>query len=182
MIMKIIHVLALSVALLTGSTSSLTAQGIRNGIDERNSAFQLGMREGLSDARNYRPSQPSQQFRRGPDRRDFMTGYNRGYQIGVSERARGWNQDRDQRDYRPDPYRSTGYGGFLATARQTGYQDGLNDGARDRRFGAFRPTVGVNFRNADRGFDSRYLTRNQYQQQYRVGYEQGYRYAFRGMR
>lgn len=183
--MKITHVLALAVALLASSPTRVASQvryddwGLRN-VDVRSVAYQAGLREGRFDARQNRPSDPSDTWRRGRERRDFIAGYNRGYQLGLSDRNRGWDRDRDDRDYRDYGYRSTNFGSFLASARHTGYLDGLNDGNRDRRLGLFRLTLGVNFRNADRGFDSRYLSRNQYQQQYRVGYEQGYRNGFRG--
>jgi hypothetical protein len=87
-------------------------------------------------------------------------------------------QDRDDDRYRRydrDDYR---YGGF-SRARRFGYDDGFEDGARDRRTGhSFRPAYSRNFRHADRGFDWRFANRYEYREAYRASYEEGYRRGY----
>src|SRR5229473_7544955 len=62
-----------------------------------------------------------------------------------------------------------------ADARQYGYQDGYNDGLRDRQTGhSFRPTHDDNYRDANRGWDSRMVSSNDYKYAYRQAYSNGY--------
>ena len=57
-------------------------------------------------------------------------------------------------------------------ARQYGYQDGINDGSRDRRTGhSNRPTQDSNYKHADHGYSSSYGDKNYYKQSYRQAYE-----------
>lgn len=70
-------------------------------------------------------------------------------------------------------------GGSFASGRLFGYEDGLCDGAHDRRTGySFRPTNSDNYKNADRGFTSTLGSKEQYSQTYRQGYAQGYRRGY----
>ena len=71
----------------------------------------------------------------------------------------------------------------MQSARQYGYQDGLNDCANDRQTGhSFRPTQDDNFRNADRGYSSSLGNKDQYKQLYRQAYQQGYQQGYNGNR
>src|SRR5260221_3043325 len=64
-------------------------------------------------------------------------------------------------------------------ARQFGYDDGLSDGANDRRSGySFRPDHYDSYKNADRGCPSRIGNKDDYRQTYRQGYQQGYRRGY----
>jgi len=73
-----------------------------------------------------------------------------------------------------------GYGGNGSNAaRQYGYQDGINDGARDRRTGhSNRPTQDSNYKHADRGYSSLYGNKDYYKQAYRQAYENGYQQGY----
>ena len=73
-----------------------------------------------------------------------------------------------------------GYGGYGGSAaRQYGYQDGINDGARDRRTGhSNRPTQDGNYKHADRGYNSSYGNKDYYKQAYRQAYENGYQQGY----
>ncbi len=67
----------------------------------------------------------------------------------------------------------------LSAARQYGYQDGMNDGARDRRTGhSNRPTQDSNYKHADRGYSSSYGNKDYYKQAYRQAYENGYQQGY----
>ena len=80
------------------------------------------------------------------------------------------------------------YGGgynYGDTARRFGFEDGLNDGRRDRYTGhSFRPTHDESYRHADRGYNRSFGSRGYYKQMYREAYERGYRegYNSRGWR
>ena len=66
-------------------------------------------------------------------------------------------------------------GSNVVSGHLFGYEDGLGDGAHDRRTGySFRPTHSDNYKNADRGCPSRFGSKERYSQTYRQGYEQGY--------
>jgi hypothetical protein len=107
------------------------------------------------------------------------------------DRDRDWDRDRDRdRDRRgrdrddDDRYRGNRNGypygrGNYGSARQYGYQDGLNDGRNDRQSGhSFRPTHDSNYKHADRGYYGGFGDKNQYKQVYRQGYEQGYQQGY----
>lgn len=77
----------------------------------------------------------------------------------------GWMQGRDH------------FGSSLERARRFGYDDGLSDGANDRRNGySFRPDHYDNYKNADRGCP--FVNKEKYRQNYRQGYEEGYRRGY----
>ena len=72
---------------------------------------------------------------------------------------------------------ATGYG--ANAAQQYGYQDGINDGSRDRRSGhSNRPTQDSNYKHADHGYSSSYGNKNYYKQEYRQAYENGYQQGY----
>jgi hypothetical protein len=86
-------------------------------------------------------------------------------------------------------YRNRGYGngGYygrnssVGQARQFGYQDGYNDGLRDRQTGhSFRPTQDSNYQHATNGYNSSLGDQNQYKQNYRQSYSSGYQNGYYG--
>lgn len=86
-----------------------------------------------------------------------------------------------------DPRETGGYygrGGYSeAPAYQTGFRDGLEKGRDDashRR--AFDPNRQSWYRSADRGYNSRYGSRNEYERIYRDAFEQGYSSGYRDYR
>jgi hypothetical protein len=69
----------------------------------------------------------------------------------------------------------------MNSARQYGYQDGVNDGRNDRATGhSFRPSQDSNYKHADRGYNSSMGDKNEYKQEYRQSYEQGYQQGYNG--
>lgn len=65
--------------------------------------------------------------------------------------------------------------GAYSVAYDNGYQDGLEKGREDRGDNdSFDPVRHSRYRSADRGYNSRYGTREQYKLTYRDGFEAGY--------
>ena len=167
--MKYMRAMLLGAALVTGATSFAAAQtvvqvqwGSSYNNDDRQ-AFNDGYRQGQWDARHGRRFDPGNNNWRGwDDRRAFRSGYERGFnEAGNYRESTGF-------------YGGNG-NGYVSSARQLGYQDGLPDGAYDRRTGhSFRPTHGDNFKHADRGYIPNYGNKNYYKQEYRTAYEDGY--------
>lgn len=71
-------------------------------------------------------------------------------------------------------------GGLLSAAEQSGYRDGLEKGAEDAGDrDSYDPNRHSWYRSADRGFESRYGTKENYQREYRRGFLEGYDAAYR---
>lgn len=188
--MRHIKAMVLGAALITGSATLAAAQAVvpiqwgwGYHDDDDRQAFKEGYRQGQWDARHERRFEPeyNDRWRERDDRQAYRKGYERGFrEVGYyrgdrdrddddRDRDRDWDRDRDRGNY--------AYG--LNAARQNGYQDGLNDGARDRRTGhSNRPTHGDNYRDGDRGYIPTYGNRDYYKRAYREAYynayEQGY--------
>ncbi|MBZ5508469.1 MAG: hypothetical protein LAO78_23675 [Acidobacteriia bacterium] len=194
--MKYMKAMLLGSALLMGTTTFAAAQAVLPvqfswgyHDDDDRQAFKEGFKQGQWDARHNRRFDPNNnRWRESDDRRAFRSGYERGFR-GVggyygNDRDRDRDGDRD-RDRDHDGWGRGGndrggYGGYgLNAARQNGYQDGMNDGAVDRRTGhSFRPTKGDNFRHADRGYIPTYGNKNYYKDAYREAYQSGYSQGF----
>ena len=86
----------------------------------------------------------------------------------------GWHD----RDYGRDQYQCA-----VERARQIGFQDGVNDGARDRETGrSFRPTHDKNYKHGDRGFENSFGSKDRYKDLYRQSYLSGYDRGYNGQR
>jgi hypothetical protein len=82
-----------------------------------------------------------------------------------------------QRYDHDDHYRDWAY--VADFARRMGRQDGVNDGANDRRTGhSFRPTHDTSYKHADTGYAWRFGNKNDYKAFYREGYTQGYEQGY----
>jgi hypothetical protein len=188
--MKYMKAMLLGTALIVGTTTFAAAQavvpvqwgwGLGRDSDDRQ-AFKEGYNQGKSDARHNRRFDPdNNRWRERDDRQAFRSGYERGFRENGgyygNGRDRDWDHDGD-RDR--GGYGRGGYGGYgLNAARQYGYQDGINDGARDRRTGhSNRPTQDSNYKHADHGYSSSYGDKNYYKQAYRQAYENGYQQGY----
>ena len=109
-------------------------------------------------------------YRRGGA--DFRLGFERGYREAFGSFGRGRSV--------PVP----GRGGRVDFAFDRGFDDGYTEGLRDGRSrNRDNPFAESRYRNADRGFDWRYGSREVYRLHYRdgfvSGYERGYREAWR---
>ena len=167
--MKHIRAMLIGAALLTGTVTFAAAQAIvpvqweyQRDYDDRQ-AFRDGYKQGQWDAQHNRRFDSRAGHWWGDDRDAYRAGYERGF-----------------REFGGSGYTGSGYDGYGAnSARQNGYQDGINDGAFDRRTGhSFRPTHGDSYKHADHGYIPNYGSKNYFKQEYREayykGYEQGY--------
>ena len=175
--MKYMRGILLGAALIAGVSSFAAAQavvsvqwgpGYRNDYDRQ--AFNDGYKQGQWDAQNARRFNPdNNSWRDRDDREAFRSGYERGFnEVGAYRGGggRGWN----------------GGANALSSARDIGYQDGLSDGALDRRTGhSFRPTKSNNFKHADRGYIPTYGNKNYYKDAYRNAYEDGYSQGYKSL-
>jgi hypothetical protein len=168
--MKYWKAMVLGAALVMGATTFAAAQAVisvqYNG-DYNRQSFNDGYRQGKWDARHGQRFQPEKNNWQG---RDDRYAYRQGYERGFNESG----------SYREQPvYGGGGYG--ASSARQIGYQDGVNDGQYDRSTGhSFRPTQGDNFKHADRGYAPNYGNKNFYKQSYRDAYQDGYSKGYNG--
>ena len=90
---------------------------------------------------------------------------------GVTDRVRDILRGRDAT-------RNPTYGsrsGYNSAAYDNGFRDGLEKGREDARDNdSFDPVRHSRYRSGDRGYNSRYGTREQYKLTYRDGFEAGY--------
>jgi hypothetical protein len=195
--MRHIRTMLLGAALITGATTFASAQAVlpvqwgwgQRDNDDRQ-AFREGFRHGQWDAQHNRGFNPrNNRWRERDDREAYRSGYERGFQsIGYRDRDHDRDHDGDRdRGYGGGGYGggNGGYGGYggygLNAARQNGYQDGINDGAKDRRTGhSNRPTQGDNYKHADRGYIPTYGNKDYYKQAYREAYQNAYEQGYNG--
>jgi hypothetical protein len=165
----------LGAALLTSSAWAFgqVYQTVQYGQQSR--AYNDGFAQGRADAQSGRGRHPSS------NDHQYRDGYDAGY-----------NSARDNRGYHGGypggPYGNTGHGGYGGggdmgqIARDSGFRDGRNDGAKDRATGhSFRPTQGDNYKNAP-GYSSNMGDRQQYKDMYRQAYTQAYQEGYYGRR
>jgi len=192
--MRHMKAMLLGAALMAGTTTLAVAQSVvpvqwgwgQRDNDDRQ-AFKDGFNQGQQDARHNRRFNPeSSRWRERDDREAYRSGYERGFQQTGSYNGGynngGWGRDRDgdRDDHDRGGWGRGGNGGYGSNAaRQYGYQDGMNDGSRDRRTGhSNRPTQDNNYKHADHGYSSSYGDKNYYKQSYRQAYENGYQQGY----
>ena len=187
--MKYLRAMLVGTALMTGASALATAQAVvpvQWGYGQRDNddrqAFREGLRQGQWDAQHNRRFNPNDsRWRERDDRDAYRSGYERGFRqtgsYGGGDYGRDRNGNYDRGGYGNGGYDRGGYG--MNAARQNGYQDGLNDGARDRRSGhSNRPTQDGNYKHADRGYNPSFGSRDYYKQAYREGYSNGYQQGY----
>jgi hypothetical protein len=111
----------------------------------------------------------------GQDAYAYRNGYGNGT-LGTLGRNDDWRTARDR-----DPRYDAGlYDRARTPAYETGFRDGLQRGREDV---SHRNTYDLNrhgwYRSADRGYESRYGARVDYERWYRDGFEAGYSQAYR---
>ncbi len=190
--MKYARAMLMATALMTGGAALASAQAVAVvpvqwgwGYQDRDDrqAFREGFQQGRWDAQHGRRANAdnNNRWREWDDRRAFRDGYMRGYNETGGSGYYGGYRDRD-RDWDHDGDRDRGgwNNGFgMNRAREFGYQDGLNDGQRDRATGhSYRPTHDSSFKHGDRGYEpnmgNRDFYKNAYRQAYQDGYQRGY--------
>lgn len=140
--------------------------------------YRDGVRQGERDLRNGRHHSDNKV--RGD--RDYRDGYRAGYESVYDNRGSIGSYRREPGYYGNGPIGSYGQvGSYRNQAYQIGYQDGINDGRRDRQTGhSFRPTHDDNFKHADRGYSSSFGDKQTYKNTYRQGYQSGYQFGYQG--
>lgn len=170
--MRFFRILALAAALLTSSSWAFGQlyQTVQYG--QQNRAYKDGFEHGRADAQSGRGRHP------GSDNRDYRSGYDAGYNsVHDNHGYHGGYPGGSYGNPGHGPY-GGGYGNMGQVARDNGFRDGRNDGARDRATGhSFRPTQGDNYKNAP-GYSSRMGDRQQYKDMYRQAYQQAYREGY----
>ena len=84
-------------------------------------------------------------------------------------------RDRILRNRYPDRYPANSRSTVNSAAYDNGYRDGIEKGREDRGDNdSFDPVRHSRYRSADRGYNSRYGTREDYKLAYRDGFEAGY--------
>jgi hypothetical protein len=79
--------------------------------------------------------------------------------------------------------RNSGTYGYNSVPYDNGYRDGLEKGREDANDrDSYDPVRHSWYRNGDRGYNSRYGTKDSYKLTYRDGFEAGYDQGFRGVR
>jgi hypothetical protein len=163
--MKVMRAVLAGFALLVVTTTSVAAQ--HGNVDKYRAdrlAYQDGYSRGQWDAQHgFRPDPDDNHFRDADNRRAFREGYKLGY-----------------REFRGTILGSNHSTSGLDLARKYGYEDGVNDGARDRSTRhSFRPTHSYNYGDADRGYRTSFENRDEYRRLYREAYVQGYQLGYR---
>ncbi len=112
----------------------------------------------------------------------------------ASVSAQDWRQDRrerrEERQERREARRGYGWGNYgnwggsyqlRQTALNAGYNEGIEEGRRDRNRGErFSFTDESDYRSATRDYSSRLGSRALYQRYFRAGFENGYRDGWNG--
>jgi hypothetical protein len=89
--------------------------------------------------------------------------------------------DRSYPNTYPNGNRNSGYGSN-SVAYDNGYRDGLTKGREDLQDrDSYDPVRHSWYRSGDRGYNSRYGTKDSYKLAYRDGFEAGYEQSYRGL-
>lgn len=89
--------------------------------------------------------------------------------------------DRSYPNTYPNNNRNSGYG-YNSVPYDNGYRDGLEKGREDANDrDSYDPVRHSWYRSGDRGYNSRYGTKDSYKLAYRDGFEAGYNQAYRGL-
>ena len=174
--------------------------------DARQNGYQYGYRDGYQHGRIDRNQRAgygyrSDEYQRGDNgynnsmgsRGQFKQGYRDGYRSGYDDAFYGraarfagsygrgdgdHDADDRDRDHDGDAYSQRG-SDYRSVAYNTGYQDGLHDGAKDRRTGhSYRPFEHDTWKDADHNLSTVRADKQDYRNTYRQGYERGYQQGY----
>ena len=174
---SILYASLLTLSLIVCGAAAQSERGLEKGKGHHKEAsyYDQGLAHGRDDAAHHRDRHYHLRLDREDDRREYQRGYDEGYRSALSSRDR----DHDARDTRG----AGSYGGRPSgsMASRMGYEDGLNDGRKDKATGhSFRPTQGDNYKSATRGYSSAYGSKDQYKQEYREAYAKSYQQGYYG--
>ncbi len=174
-------------------------------LDARQHGYQHGYRDGYEHGRQDRLARTNYDYRsdeyergdggyadymgnHGQFKQGYREGYRQGYDDGFYNRAGrfsevyGGDYDPDDRDHDSDysggAYYQRGYD-YRDVAYDTGYRDGVNEGAKDRRSGhSYRPSEHSSWQDADHNLSTVHANPQDYKSRYRQGYERGYQEGY----
>jgi hypothetical protein len=140
-------------------------------------------RDGRLDKNNgQRRGKPTDVFVNGHDARDGRLDKNNGQRRGNDNYGRNDQYDRNRRARNWDRY--GGYGGssqLRQTALNAGYNNGIQEGRKDRRRGdRFDYRDEGDFQRATEDYSSRLGDRELYKRYFREGFSNGYEDGYRG--
>ena len=169
-------------AVVTGTSEAQSRQGIPPGQMPRAGQCRVWI-DGVPPGRQPAPTSCDQAERIASRNRNARVIYG---DDRYSRSDDGRYRDRDygvyDRTYPNDRNRGGGYG-YNSVPFDNGYRDGLEKGREDARDNdSFDPVRHSRYRSADRGYNSRYGTRESYKLAYRDGFEAGYEQAYRSSR
>ncbi|MBV9670433.1 MAG: hypothetical protein JOZ43_05705 [Acidobacteriales bacterium] len=153
----------------------------RNGNGGR--AYQDGYQKGVYDRRHNRRGDPDDDDYRGGNKGQYKKGYWAGYNGGNRYYGNngGYYPNNNGGYYGNNGGYYGNNGGYGSNPQQVGYQDGVNDGSKDRATGhSFRPTEQQAYKNADHFYNQAYGSRQSYKDAYRQGYTSGYQQGYNG--
>ena len=164
-----------------GNNDPAFNQGYRDGI--------VGAREDIREHKRYDYNDHGwwQDAKRGysrryGDRQSYKLRYREGYEAGYRDT---WENTQGRGSYSDNyPGRNPGdYGNVSDSAYSTGYNDGIVGARKDMADrNSPDPTRHDWYKEANRGYDSRYGSPQDYKQRYRQGYVAGYNDTYRGRR
>jgi hypothetical protein len=129
-----------------------------------NLMYQQGLNHGQADRTNSQPHRYRLQPNDSDDRRAYESGYDQGYQ-----NDRSVNLSRENSQYAPRSEANSN------VATEYGFQDGANDGLRDRQSGhSSRATKHRSYEHGNRGYEASFGRKDQFKASYRQAYIQGY--------
>ncbi|HMK29234.1 MAG TPA: hypothetical protein VK473_06065 [Terriglobales bacterium] len=142
---------------------------------EHNRFYEQGLRDGAYDREHHHSA--NIRHRNWDDNRDrdaYLAGYRAGYGSYQESWYGGYNP------YGGNPTYGHNYPYGRNQAYNIGYQDGQRHGSQDRATGhSYRPTHDDDWRNADRGYNSSFGSKQAYKDEYRSGYQVGYDRGYR---
>jgi hypothetical protein len=162
-------------------------QGYQRGLRAGEEDGRRGQTFNFSDETDYRRADTgyrSQYGDRNRYRDGFRTGFESGYRAGYSRY--GYNSRPGQYPYGngrgAGAYGNYGgvYGSAYNFAAQSGFDDGYEQGLKDGRSRHENDPIAESwYRNGDRGYNSRYGSRDVYKANYRNAFVQGYERGYR---
>ncbi len=159
-----------------GNNNPAYDNGYRDGVDGARADISKNIRPGPNDHGWYRDAVHGYSSRYGNReayRQQYRQGYEAGYRDTFSQRSPGYGGGRSGNDRR----------GNSDVAYSTGYNDGIVGARKDMvDRNSSDPTRHDWYNQANRGYDGRYGSPQDYKQRYRQGYVAGYNDTYRGRR
>ncbi|HEX5413995.1 MAG TPA: hypothetical protein VFZ27_19310 [Terriglobia bacterium] len=157
--------------------------GFQHGSEDRGAQvdFNMESRDYDSAMRGYDPYMGNQELYRNGYRQGYAAGYNDGY-YGRESRFEGragsppYPSGEAYEEHQGPRY------GPANAAFQTGFNDGVIQGEKDRRkHKDFRPEKNDRYEDADHGYSHDFGPKQLYKRQYREGFMAGYQHGYRSM-